>query len=240
MPWFAQPARVALGLVLSGCALQASALEKADHVHLSMTLVIAPSTPRPAGDMLGLYAVEVLACQDDKVAAALSPRQSLLAWLDRATNVLMSSAQANHRDHFDRAGARIVPTRLPLNRQGRYKLGEVTLPQARYCSVRLTLTSLPAVTQPAPLPNLASSVRLTRPNGLPALELPYVVALELPLAKPWQANHGTAAMTLTLDPSAANDLLADASLSEGALVRLLRARWAARSKLVLTSPHQAG
>lgn len=47
-------------------------------------------------------------------------------------------------------------------------------------------------------------------------------------------------MTLTLDPSAANDLLADASLSEGALVRLLRARWAARSKLVLTSPHQAG
>ncbi len=127
-----------------------------------------------------------------------------------------------------------MPTRVPLDSAGSFDLEEVTLPRGSYCQIRLTLTRLPAVTDPSPLPPLGTSVWLTRPAGLPALALSYPLALELPLAKPWQARSGAAALKITLQPGSANDLLADASLSEGALVSLLSARWVKSSKLVLT------
>lgn len=97
----------------------ADAAEKADHGHLS--LVLAPSQALATGDSMGLYAVELLACPGD--GAARQPvtwRQTTApwAWLDRLTDMLFSSAHANHRDRFDRPGPRIVALRVPLDRAG--------------------------------------------------------------------------------------------------------------------------
>jgi hypothetical protein len=214
---------VALALVIS---LPAEAIEQQDHVHLSLKLAVAPSRAMPAGDVLGLYAVEVLACAAPQ--ADLSAQSRVLGWLDRATDVLLSPAWANHRDHFDRPGARIVPTRVRLDRAGSYPLGTVVVPSGMYCQVRLTLTRLPSTTAAPPL---ASSVRLTRPAGLAEVSTPYPVPVELPLATPWQAGHGVALLTMTLDPAAAAPVLADRSLSEGGLMRQVVARWVAASRV---------
>ena len=156
-----------------------------------------------------------------------------LDWLDRISGSLMSSAWANHSDHFDRPGARIVTTRVRLDRADSYPLGTVVIPSGRYCQVRLTLTRLPATTGADALPALETSVRLSRPGNLPPMAPSYIVGLELPFAQPWQAGHGNAQLTLTLDPSSAAPVLADASLSEGALLRLVVARWVASSQLTL-------
>jgi hypothetical protein len=221
-------------LGLAGSPASAAA-EKQDHVHLTLRLAVAPSRPVPAGDLLGLYAVEVLACPSEQAAqAAQGPRQHLLSWLDDATDLLMSPARANHRDHFDRPGARIVPLRVPLDRAGRFDLGAVVLPSGRYCQVRLTLTRLPATPAPQAQPALDTSLRLTRPGALAPVATPYPMALELPFAQPWQAGHGTAQLTMTLDPAAARAVLADADLSEGALLRGVVQRWTQSSRLSLS------
>jgi hypothetical protein len=220
-----------MAAAVAAAAVPAAAAEKRDHVHLQVTLAVAPSQPRAAGDALGIYAIEMLACKADKGARLHG--NGLLAGLDRATDLLISSAWANHRDRFDRPGAKIVTIRAPLDRASRILLGDVVLPQGSYCQIRLTLTRLPRTTQPKALPPLDTSVRLARPGALPALAVAYPVPLELPLSNPWHAKHGAAALTITLDPAAANDVLADASLGEGAVVRLLTARWVQRSLLVL-------
>lgn len=217
----------------TACSASSVAAEKQDHVHLALRVVIAPNPPMPAGDVLGLYAVEVLACPAPK--AAMDVRATVLAWLDRATNVLVSPALASHRDHFDRPGARMVPTRLVLDRGATYPLGAVVVPSGTYCQVRLTLTRLPSVAKPNALPALNTSVRLTRPGALPPLALGYPVALELPFAKPWQVGHGQAQLTMTLNPASAMPVLADATLGEGSLMRQIVARWVATSSLSLTS-----
>ena len=209
------------------------AVEKPDHVHLALRLVVAAKQPLPTGDVLGLYALEVLACP-----AKLSDKSfdtQLRSWLDSLAGLLVSSAWANHRDHFDRPGARIIPTRVPLDRGGSYSLGAVEMPSGLYCQVRLTLTRLPKTEQPKALPALDNSIRLTRPGALPPVAVSYVVPLELPFGKPWQASQGKAELTMTLDPSSANPVLADASLSEGALLRLIVARWVDTSKLSVTT-----
>ncbi len=203
--------------------------EKKDHVHLTMNLAVAARPPLPAGDVLGLYAVEVLACPAPKAASSSS--EHWLAWLDRATSSLMSSAWASHRDSFDGPGARTVNTRVRLDRDGSYPLGTLVIPSGRYCHVRLTLTRLPATSGPSALPALETSMRLSRPGNLPPVAPSYIVALELPFAKPWQAGHGNAQLAVTLDPSSAAPVLADASLSEGSLRRLVVARWVASSQL---------
>lgn len=209
------------------------AVEKPEQVQLALRLVIASKQPLPTGDVLGLYAVEVLACpvkQSDN-----SFDRALLSWLDSMVGMVISSAWANHRDHFDRPGARIVPTRVPLDRSASYPLGSVVIPSGFYCQVRLTLTRLPKTDQPKALPALDNSIRLTRPGSLPPIAVSYVLPLELPFSKPWHAGQGKAELTMTLDPSAAKSVLADASLSEGALLRLIAARWVATSNLSVTT-----
>jgi hypothetical protein len=205
--------------------------EKKDHVHLTMSLAVSARPPLPAGDVLGLYAVEVLACPAPK--GVTSGRARVLAWLDRVSGSLMSSAWAYHRDNFDQPGARIVTTRVRLDRAGSYPLGTVVVPSGRYCTVRLTLTRLSATKGADALPALETSLRLSRPGNLPPMAPSHIVGLELPFTKPWQAGHGNAQLTLTLDPSSAAPVLADASLSEGALMRLVVARWVASSRLTL-------
>ena len=223
----------ALCLVVAAFPPPSLAVEKPDHVHLELRLVIASKPPLPAGDVLGLYAVEVLACpvkQSDN-----SFNAHLLSWLDSMAGLVISSAWANHRDHFDRAGARIVTTRVPLDRGGSYPLGTVEVPSGTYCQVRLTLTRLPKADQPNALRALDSSIRLTRPGSLPPIAVSYVVPLELPFSKAWHASQGKAELTMTLDPSSAKPVLADASLSEGALLRLIVDRWVATSNLSVTT-----
>ncbi len=84
---------------------------------------------------------------------------------------------------------------------------------------------------------LEQSIRLARPAGQVPLALGYAVALELPLAQPWQARQGRALLTIKLDPAAGKPVLADASLGEGALVQQLVAHWAAQSTLRLTTQY---
>jgi hypothetical protein len=192
--------------------------------------------PLASGDVLGLNAMEMLACPPTKAAANGSAHW--LAWLDRTTDRMMSSAWASHRDSFDRPGARIVHTRVRLDRAGSFALGALVLPSGRYCHVRLTFTRLPATTGANALPALENSLRFSRPGNLPPLAPSYIVGLELPFAKPWQAGHGNAQLTLSLDPSSAAPVLADASLSEGALLRLVVARWVASSQQPAASSQQ--
>jgi hypothetical protein len=224
----------ACAFLAMACSAGPAAAEKQDHVHLTMNLVVSPRQPLTAGDVLGLYAVELLACPEPQSRA--NDRTRWLAWLDRVSDHLMSSAQASHRDRFDRPGARIVHTRVPLDRAGTYPLGRLVIPSGRYCRVRLTLTRLPATTDAHALPALETSVRLSRPGSLAPVATTYPVALELPLAQPWQAGHGNARMSLTLDPSSVAPVLANASLSEGALLRQVVARWVASSEVALHQP----
>ena len=209
------------------------AVEKPEQVQLALRLVIASKQPLPTGDVLGLYAVEVLACPLKQSEKQVGER--LLSWLDSMAGLLVSSAWANHRDHFDRPSAIIVPTRLPLDRGASYSLGTVVVPSGIYCQVRLTLTRLPKADQPNALPALDSSIRLTRPGSLPPIALSYIVPLELPFSKPWHAGQGKAELTMTLNTSSAKPVLADASLSEGALLRLIVDRWIATSKMSVTT-----
>ena len=222
---------MACTILAMACSVAGAAEEKRDHVHLTLSLAVSARPPLPAGDVLGLYAVEVLACPAPQ--AVTSGRARWLALLDRVSGSLMSSAWASHRDQYDRPGARIVTTRVRLDRADSYPLGTVVIPSGRYCHVRMTLTRLPATTGAHALPALETSVRLSRPGNLPPMAPSYIVGLELPFAKPWQAGHGNAQLTLTLDPSSAAPVLADASLSEGALLRLVVARWVASSRLTL-------
>jgi hypothetical protein len=227
----------ALGMALATAADKPA--EKQDHVHLKMTLVVPPTPSRAAGDVLGVYAAEVLLCPADQ--ASLGLRDGLSARLGRFGDMLgnvlgdflVSPAFANHRDHFDRPGAKIVSQRVALDLPGKFSLGAVVVPSGSYCHIRLTLTRLPSVSQPTILSALETSVRVARPGALPAMALTYAVPLELPFAKAWRASHGAAELTVTLDTAAADATLADASLSEGALVRLVTARWASQSKVVL-------
>lgn len=207
------------------------AVEKQDHVHLSLKLAIAAEHTLPKGNVLGLYAVEVLACPAKQ--SSLGFRDHLVAVLNRVADMVMSSAMANHRDRFDRAGARIVQTRVPLDRAGNFPLGAVVVPEGLYCQVRLSLTRLPSTVQPTELPALETSVHLTRPGALAPLAVGYVVPIEISFATPWRASHGQAELSIALEPSSAKSVLADASLGEGALVRLVSARWAATGHLKL-------
>lgn len=205
--------------------------EQDDHIHLQLALEVAPSQPRPSGDAVGIYAVEVFACNADKASL---PGGRVADWLSRASDLLISSAWANHRERFDGQGAKVVMVRVPLDRADRISLADVAVAKGRYCRVRLTFARLPSVTQPTPLPPLNTSVRLTRPGNLSGVALNYAVPFVLSLAPPWQADGQAASLTIKLDPASANDLLADANIDKGRIAQRVMARWVETSKVTVT------
>lgn len=215
------------------------ASEKVPNDRLKLNLVVTPSKAMPKTDSMGVYAVEMLECQNKQVTqlypVAEKNNHWLLGLLENTTDLLVSSAWANHRDHFDRPGAKIVTTRVFFNKPSKFNFGEVTVSQASYCQVRLTLTRLAGSNEPNGLPALETSIYLTRPAKLAAVALNYPVALVLNLPSPWQAKQGMATLTMTLDPASASDILADASLGEGALIRKLAERWVQTSHVQLNA-----
>ena len=214
------------------------ASEKVPNDRLKLSLVVKPSKAMPKSDSMGVYAVEMLECQNKQVnqfKPVVENNNWLLGLLENTTDLFVSSAWANHRDHFDRPGAKIVTTRVFLNKPSKFNFDEVTVSQASYCQVRLTLTRLAGSNEPKGLPALETSIYLTRPAKLAAVALNYPVALVLNLPSPWQAKQGMATLTMTLDPASASDILADASLGEGALIRKLAERWVQTSHVQLNA-----
>ena len=187
-----------------------------DHSHLQVTLVVAPSQPGMAGDILGVYAFEMLPCDPVKAAHA-PPGRAWTRLVDGALGFLVTTARANHRERFDGPAAKVVMQRLPLDRAHSVSLGDIAVAALTYCRARLSLARLPARTQPTPLPPLETSVRMARPGGLPPMLLEYSHPFVVSLARPWNANGRPAQLTITLDPAAAKPVLADAGLDAGTL-----------------------
>ena len=197
---------------------QAGAAEALDHLHLKVDIVIAPSQPGMPGDIMGIYAFELLPCVVAKGAGL--DGWSIFELAKKSVLLLIPSAQANHREHFDGPGAREVMQRVPLDRAKRVPLGSIPVATGlNYCRVRLTLARLPSTKNPVRQPALETSVFMARPAGLAPLALGYAHPFDMNLAKPWKATSGAATMTITLDPSLAKPVLADAALEIGVLNR---------------------
>ena len=199
------------------------AAKQASHTHLAVTLDIKPSQPGVDGDMVGVYSFEIIPCENPQSSVGVSGLLQSLA--TTAGSLLISSAHANHRDHFDRIGAAQVLARVPLASAGRFSLGQVDLTPQSYCHVRLTFARLPVVTGPKPLPALDTSIFMARPAGLKPLALPYAVPFEIPLAQPWRPSRRGDALQISIDPSAAQVVLRDPRSEEGTLGRRVVTLW---------------
>ncbi len=210
----------------------AGAAEAPDHLHLKVDIVVAPSQPGTPGDIMGIYAFELLPCVAAKVAGPVNP--GLLELAKKSVLALIPSAQANHREHFDGPGAREVMQRVPLDQARRVPLGNIPVATGlSYCRVRLTLARLPSTQTPLRLPALETSVFMARPAGLAPLALGYAHPFDMNLAKPWKPSTQSATLTITLDPSLAKPVLADAALEIGVLNRKALTVIAERAKLEL-------
>jgi hypothetical protein len=197
---------------------QAGTSKAADHLHLKVDIVIAPSQPGTPGDIMGVYAFELLPCLADKAAQPSST--VLLELAKQSVMSLIPSAQANHREHFDGPGARAVMQRVPLDRARRVPLGNIPVATGlNYCRVRLTLARLPSTQTPVRQPALETSVFMARPAGLAPLALGYAHPFDMNLVKPWKGLASSATLTITLDPSLAKPVLADTSLDIGVMNR---------------------
>ena len=207
----------------------AGAAETPDHLHLKVDIVVAPSLPGTPGDIMGIYAFELLPCVAAKVAGP--GNTGLLELAKKSVLALIPSAQANHREHFDGPGAREVMQRVPLDQARRVPLGNIPVATGlNYCRVRLTLARLPSTQTPLRLPALETSVFMARPAGLAPLALGYAHPFDMNLAKP---STQSATLTITLDPSLAKPVLADAALEIGVLNRKALTVIAERARLEL-------
>ena len=223
-------------LVLAAAAItllrQGGTAEAADHLHLKVDIVIAPSQPGTPGDIMGIYAFELLPCVAAKGAELGGT--SLFALAKKSMLFLIPSAQANHRERFDGPGAREVMQRVPLDQTRRVPLGKIPVATGlNYCRVRLTLARLPSVQTPVRLPALETSVFMARPGGLAPLAMAYAHPFDMNLTKPWQPFASSATLTITLDPSLARPVLADAALEIGVLNRKALTVIAERARLEL-------
>lgn len=197
---------------------QAETAEKSDHLHLKVEIVIAPSQSGTPGDVMGIYAFELLPCIASK--SAEPGGTSLLELAKKSFLLMIPSAQANHRERFDGPGAREVMQRVPLDQARRVPLGDIPVAtELNYCRVRLTLARLPSTQTPAPLAALEHSVFMARPNGLAPLAMGYAHPFDMNLAKPWKPSVTSAKLTITLDPALARPVLADTTLDIGVLNR---------------------
>ena len=211
-----------VALVMSGSAVGAPA-GQTSHTHLAVTLSIQPSQPGVAGDMVGVYSFEIIAC--DAARQSLGFVDVLQAAASTLGGLFLSPAHANHRDHFDRVGARQSLIRVPLVQAGQFNLGEVDVTAQSYCHLRLTFARLPVVTGPKPLPALETSIFMNRPAGLKPLALPYAVPFELPLAQPWRPGRKGSHLRITIDPAAAYGALRDRASEDGTLGQRVVSQW---------------
>lgn len=225
-------------LVLSSMKVQA---QEQLHTHLQIKAAVPAAYLGSKGDMLGIYAVEMIPCM--KATASLNyldegknPLRSILqAVLEKTTDLLMSSAWANHRERFDGPASKEVKQRLPLDQSHEVEIGNLPIALGTYCKVRLTLARLPSVTQPISLPALPFSFRMARPGALSPVELNYSHPFIIELKTPWVAKEGsTSKLKITLYPSLAKPLLADAKLDEGTLSQKVLTLLAKRAKAVVT------
>jgi hypothetical protein len=211
------------GLVLAAAAVmpslaKAGTAEAPDHLHLKVEIVIAPTQPGTPGDVMGIYAFELLPCVAAKSAGLGGT--SLLGLAKKSVLLLIPSAQANHRERFDGPGAREVMQRVPLDQARRVPLGNIPVATGlNYCRVRLTLARLPSTQMPVPLPALENSVFMARPGGLAPLAMGYAHPFDMSLTKPWKPSTTSAKLTITLDPTLARPVLADTALDIGVLNR---------------------
>lgn len=213
------------------------------HAHLQIKAAIPAAYLGSKGDVLGIYAVEMIPCTKDKTKAKdmayleegknLQPN-ILQAVLETTTDLFVSSAWANHRQKFDGPASKEVKQRLSLDQSQDVDIGNLPIALGTYCKVRLILARLPAVTQPVSLPALPFSFRMARPGTLPALELNYSHPFIIGLKAPWVAKEGsTSKLNITLYPSLAQPLLADAKLDEGTLSQKVLTLLAERAKAVV-------
>jgi hypothetical protein len=205
-------------VAVASSLVQAGTAQAPDHLHVKVDIVIAPSQPGTPGDMMGIYAFELLPCAPAKGAGLGGT--SILEIAKQSVLLFIPSAQANHREHFDGPGAREVMQRVPLDQARRVPLGNIPVATGlNYCRVRLTLARLPSTQIPVRLPALETSVFMARPGGLAPLAMAYAHPFDMNLAKPWKPSSRSATLAITLDPALAKPVLADATLDIGVLNR---------------------
>jgi hypothetical protein len=229
-----------LQTLFTACLLLALPLAQAqseqEHAHLQVNVAVAPGFLGSKGDVMGIYAIEMIPCL--KATAYLEPvrphRNGLHAVADAATDLFVSPAWANHREKFDGPSSKEVRQRVPLDQSQDVDIGELPVALGTYCQVRLTLARLPSVAQPVSLPALPYSFRMARPGSLPPLELNYAHPFIIALKKPWIANGKVSNLKITLYPLLVQPLLADTSLDAGTLSQKVLTLLAKRAKAVVT------
>lgn len=222
-------------LLMIGSSAMGVLAKQASHTHLAVTLSIKPSQPGVAGDMIGVYSFEIIPCEETKLSQSVA--DILQAATTKLGNLLISPAHANHRDHFDRIGARQSLVRVPLVQAGDFNLGEVDVTLQSYCHVRLTFARLPVVTGSKPLPALETSVFMNRPIGLKPLALPYAVPFELSLAQPWRPSRKGDSLRITIDPAASHGVLRDVVSKESTLGQRVVTMWRKTAQLNFSVKH---
>ena len=183
-----------------------------DHAHVEAVVSVSADALGSPGDVLGVYAIELLPCA--RAARAGSRLDALFAGLSA---LLVPSAHANHRERFDGPAAKEVLRRVPLDQAQATALGELIVPRGTYCEVRLTLARLPAVQGPVPIPALPASLRLARPGALPPFLIDYSQPVAIGLTERWNAGNCPARLTVLLRPGKLRPLLANAALDFGEL-----------------------
>ena len=240
------------GTLLMVCSVLALPLVQAQekeqpHAHLQVKAAVPAAYLGSKGDILGIYAVEMIPCvKTNASAASISSNVSieestdlksniLQAMLEKTTDLLVSSAWANHREKFNGPASKEVMERFPLDQSHEVNIGNLPIALGTYCKVRLVLARLPSVTQPVSIPALPFSFRMARPGKLAPIELNYSHPFIIDLKAPWTAKEGsTSKLKITLYPSVVKPLLADAKLDEGTLSQKVLTLLAQRAKAVVT------
>jgi hypothetical protein len=178
----------------------------AEHGHIRVVIDIRASDIGATGDVLGLYAAELVAC-DGRLSLA-DPTLPTSASVSQRTvesifAVISGTAHANHRERLDGPAAREFMQPVALDRAGRTVLGELDAATGSYCHVRLTLARLPST---ATRPALPHSLRLSGETG-GVLALDYRETLQVLLTKPWRASGGSIELTVRLRPRTAQALI---------------------------------
>ena len=168
------------------------------------------------GDALGIYALQLLPCagsaQGPTRTGALGPLRAKVRVIgERALDVLVGVAQANHRERFDGPAAAEFGKRLALDRAATTTLGTLVAPLAQYCKVGLVLARLPSQGAERALP---FSLRLSKASDQ-VLVIDFRENLEIALTRPWAARGAAARLTIVLRPKRALHALTMSGLEEG-------------------------
>lgn len=124
------------------------------HSHVRVVIEVRADDTGPTGDVMGLYAVELVACAVPlgRAAQPVPAHTSLTQRVVESVFAAISgTAQANHRDRFDGLAAREFMQLVALDRASRDVLGELDVSAAEYCQLRLTLARFPSTATRAAL-----------------------------------------------------------------------------------------